>query len=103
VGGYLEAVRVHDVCLAAGVAVWCGGMFETGLARSANLALAALPGFTLPGDLTPPSCYLAADVVAPFTAVAGHLDVPGRPGIGADVLAAELRQHTVSIERLPLG
>ena len=49
VGGYLEARRVHDVCLAHGVPVWCGGMLETGLGRAANVALAALPGFTLPG------------------------------------------------------
>ena len=50
VGGYLEARRVHDVCAANGVPVWCGGMLETGLGRAANVALAALPGFTLPGD-----------------------------------------------------
>ena len=50
VGGYLEARRIHDVCVAAGVPVWCGGMLETGLGRAANVALAALPGFTLPGD-----------------------------------------------------
>ena len=49
VGGYLEARRIHDVCAAHGVPVWCGGMFETGLGRAANLALAALPNFTLPG------------------------------------------------------
>lgn len=50
VGGYLEAKRIHDVCRAHGVAVWCGGMLETGIGRAANVALAALPGFTLPGD-----------------------------------------------------
>ena len=50
VGGYLEARRIHDVCAASGVPVWCGGMLETGLGRAANVALAALPGFTLPGD-----------------------------------------------------
>jgi len=50
VGGYLEARRIHDVCVANGVPVWCGGMLETGLGRAANVALAALPNFTLPGD-----------------------------------------------------
>ena len=50
VGGYLEARRVHNVCVEHGVPVWCGGMLETGLGRAANVALAALPGFTLPGD-----------------------------------------------------
>ncbi|MBN9183117.1 MAG: o-succinylbenzoate synthase, partial [Microbacterium sp.] len=52
VGGYLEAVRVHDVCRDAGIPVWCGGMLETGIGRAANAALAALPGFTLPGDVS---------------------------------------------------
>ncbi len=49
VGGYLEAVRIHDLCVAKGIPVWCGGMLETGIGRAANAALAALPGFTLPG------------------------------------------------------
>jgi o-succinylbenzoate synthase len=52
VGGYLEAVRIHDLCRARNVPVWCGGMLETGLGRAANIALAALPGFTLPGDVS---------------------------------------------------
>lgn len=98
VGGYLEAVRVHDVCLAAGVPVWCGGMFETGYARAANLALAALPGFTLPGDLCPPSRYLAADVAASLVAAGGHLLVPSQAGLGADLLAEALAEHTTAIE-----
>ena len=50
VGGYLEALRVHDICRELAVPVWCGGMLETGIGRAANVALAALPGFTLPGD-----------------------------------------------------
>jgi len=102
VGGYLEARRVHDTCVAAGVAVWCGGMFETGLARSANLALAALPGFILPGDLCPPSRYLDGDLVAPIEARLGQLTVPRQPGVGADVLPDALAEYTVSVERLPV-
>lgn len=98
VGGYLEAVRVQEACRAAGAGAWCGGMFESGLARAANLALAALPGFTLPGDVSPPSRYLAADVVAPLVARHGHLAVPDRPGIGADVDPDRLRRVTVSVE-----
>lgn len=101
VGGYLEARRVHDVCVAAGAAVWCGGMFETGLARSANLALAALPGFTLPGDLSPPSRYLDGDLVLPLEATGGRLDVPRRPGVGADVLPEALRVATVWSQSVP--
>lgn len=87
---------------AAGAGAWCGGMFESGLARAANLALAALPGFTLPGDVSPPSRYLAADVVAPLVARGGRLAVPDRPGIGADVDPDRLRQVTVSVEPVAL-
>ena len=59
VGGYLEARRIHDLCVAHGVPVWCGGMLETGLGRAANVALAALPGFTLPGDTSASGRYYA--------------------------------------------
>ena len=102
VGGYLEARRVHDVCVAAGVPAWCGGMFETGLARRANLALAALPGFTLPGDLAPPSRYLSGDIVPALVAGRGRLDVPDGVGIGADVDLDAVREYTVATESVPL-
>ena len=92
VGGYLEARRVHDVCLAAGVPVWCGGMLETGLGRAANVALAALPGFTLPGDVSASDRFYRRDITVPFTLDAGHLAVPPGPGLGVepdrDALAA---------------
>lgn len=102
VGGYLEARRVHDACVAAGVPAWCGGMFETGLARSANLALAALPGFTLPGDVSPPSRYLDGDLVAALVASDGRLPVPDRPGVGPDLLPEALAAHTIATEIVPL-
>ena len=102
VGGYLEARRVHDACVAAGVAAWCGGMFETGLARSANLALAALPGFTLPGDISPPSRYLDGDLVSPLVAVDGRLAVPDAPGAGPDLLPEAVAAHTVATELVAL-
>ena len=57
VGGVLEARRVHDVCIRAGVPVWCGGMLETGIGRATNLALAAMPGFTLPNDTSASARY----------------------------------------------
>jgi o-succinylbenzoate synthase len=82
VGGYLEARRVHDVCAAHGVPVWCGGMLETGLGRAANVALAALPGFTLPGDTSASARYYHADITEPFVLADGHLAVPTGPGLG---------------------
>jgi O-succinylbenzoate synthase len=87
VGGYLEAQRIHDVCRERGVAVWCGGMLETGVGRAANVALAALPGFTLPGDTSASDRYFAQDITPPFVLDAeGCLAVPQGPGIGVEVL-----------------
>jgi len=92
VGGYIEARRIHDVCAAHGVPVWCGGMLETGVGRAANLALASLPGFTLPADLSASDRYFHRDVTEPFVLADGHLTVPAGPGIGVrpdpDVLAS---------------
>ena len=84
VGGYLESVAIHDLCREADVPVWCGGMLETGLGRAANLALAGLPGFTLPGDTSASDRYYARDVTAPFVLADGRLAVPDGPGIGVD-------------------
>src|SRR3954452_8026431 len=73
VGGYLESRRIHDVCAAAGVPVWCGGMLETGIGRAATLALAALPGFTLPGDTSASRRYYAEDVTPEFVLDGGTI------------------------------
>ncbi|MFM8714655.1 MAG: enolase C-terminal domain-like protein, partial [Actinomycetota bacterium] len=75
VGGYLEAKKIHDLCFERGVPVLCGGMLETGIGRAANLALAALPGFTLPGDTSASARYFQRDVTSPFVLRDGHLDV----------------------------
>jgi O-succinylbenzoate synthase len=93
VGGYLEARRVHDVARAHGVPVWCGGMLESGLGRRANIALAGLPGFTLPGDTSASDRYYAQDLTDPVVLVDGAVRVPTGPGIGAvpdDEMLAEL-------------
>lgn len=82
VGGYLEARRVHDVCAAHGVPVWCGGMLETGVGQSANIALAALPNFTLPGDTSASDRYFTRDVVPVRLEPGGVVRVPTGPGIG---------------------
>jgi O-succinylbenzoate synthase len=103
VGGYLEARRVHDVCAANGVPVWCGGMVETGLGRAANMALAALPGFTLPGDTSASNRFYTRDIITePFVLADGHIAVPTRPGLGVEVDPDALAAVTVSREALPL-
>jgi O-succinylbenzoate synthase len=103
VGGYLEARRIHDVCAAHGIPVWCGGMLETGLGRAANIALAALPGFVLPGDTSASARYYRQDVTPPFVLDHGHLPVPTRPGIGVDPVPDVLESVTTSRQWLPRG
>jgi O-succinylbenzoate synthase len=101
VGGYLEARQVHDVCREYGVPAWCGGMLETGIGRAANLALAALPGFTLPGDISATRRYFARDVTPLFELLpGGQLAVPSGPGIGVDVNEDVVSEVTTSVERL---
>jgi O-succinylbenzoate synthase len=100
VGGLLEAKRVHDVASELGVPVWCGGMLETGIGRSTNLALAALPNFRLPGDTSATSRYFAEDLTEPLVLEAdGTLPVPNGPGIGVDPDPARLEAATRRTER----
>lgn len=94
VGGFLESRRIHDICAAHGVPVWCGGMLETGVGRAANVALAALPGFTLPGDTSASDRYFRADLTAPFVLRDGHLDVPAGAGIGVTPDPDALREFS---------
>ncbi|MGO1972287.1 MAG: o-succinylbenzoate synthase [Propionibacteriaceae bacterium] len=82
VGGYLESRRIHDVCTAHGVPVWCGGMLESGLGRAANLALAGLPGFTEPSDISATARYFHTDITEHFEMHDGMIDLPQGPGIG---------------------
>ena len=94
VSGYLEAREIHDLCLERGIPVWCGGMLETGIGRAANVALAALPGFTLPGDTSASSRYYAVDITPPFILDDGRLRVPSDPGIGVEPIPAILDELT---------
>jgi len=100
VGGYLEALRVHDVCAGHSVPVWCGGMLETGLGRAANVALAALPGFTLPGDTSASDRYFRRDLTEPFVLENGRLPVPAGPGLGVTPDLAYLEEITDSVENI---
>ncbi len=102
VGGYLEALRIHDLCVGHGVAVWCGGMLETGIGRAANLALAALDGFSLPGDLSASDRFYRRDITEPVTLNAdGTIDVPSAPGIGAVLRPHVLDDMTVARDWWP--
>jgi o-succinylbenzoate synthase len=103
VGGYLTAREIHDLCLSKDVPVWCGGMLETGVGRAANVALAALPGFTLPGDTSASNRYYTVDVTEPFVLDEGRLAVPTGPGIGVDPIAEVLADLTVWSTELRLG
>ncbi|MBO0811404.1 MAG: o-succinylbenzoate synthase [Microlunatus sp.] len=101
VGGYLEARRIHDLARANGVAVWCGGMLETGLGRAANAALAALPGFTLPGDISGSDRFYSRDLTEPIVMKDGWIDVPAGPGLGVQPIPEALADF--SIERTRVG
>lgn len=100
VGGLLEARRVHDVCSAFGIPVWCGGMLETGVGRAANVALATLPGFTLPADTAASELYYRVDVTEPFVLEDGGLRVPEGAGIGVRVREDVLAELGAERERL---
>ena len=98
VGGFLEAKKIHDLCFERNVPVWCGGMYETGIGRAGALALAALPGFTLPTDLSASKKYFHEDVTGPFELVNGTLAVPNTVGIGVTPIPDVLRRITVRVE-----
>jgi O-succinylbenzoate synthase len=97
VGGVSEAVAVHDFCRERGVPVWMGGMLETGIGRAANVAIASLPGFTLPGDISASARYYAEDIVEqPFVLNSNStLTVPTGPGLGIQVRPEVLERYTV--------
>lgn len=104
VGGYLEAVRIHDLCVAKGIPVWCGGMLETGIGRAANAALAALPGFTLPGDISASTRFYAQDIVTdPITIEDGQVAVPTIPGLGFEIDRPFLESVTTTKRLIKAG
>ena len=87
VGGYSEALGIHDLCVSRKIPVWCGGMLESGIGRAHNLALASLRGFTLPGDISASSRYFERDIISPEVVVAadGTVAVPSGKGLGFEV------------------
>ncbi|PLR86966.1 o-succinylbenzoate synthase [Bacillus sp. V33-4] len=98
VGGLNTALAIHDFCKDSGVPVWCGGMLEFGVSRAHNIALAGLPGFTIPGDISSSSRYWEEDIIMPEVTVRhGAIEVPDQPGIGFEINCKRLRE-TCSFE-----
>lgn len=106
VGGYTISRRIHDTCARHDIPVWCGGMLESGVGRAYNVALASLPNFRLPGDLSPSARYWEQDIVIPEWTMDGKgmVAVPrSRPGIGVEVDRARVDTLTVRTEELRAG
>jgi o-succinylbenzoate synthase len=86
VGGLYEAKRIHDYCFEKGIPVWCGGMIEFGISRAHNIALASLPGFSIPGDISASNRFWEEDIITPEVFVEkGFVKVPSGPGIGFEI------------------
>lgn len=97
VGGHSEARRAHEVCVDAGIPVWCGGMLESGVGRAHNIAMSTLPGFSLPGDVSASKRYWDEDIIDPEVEVTpqGTIQVPTSPGLGYQVRLRRVEQLTV--------
>jgi len=100
VGGLAAAIRIHDLCRKHGLPVWCGGLLETGIGRAHNVALASLPNFRLPGDVSESARYYAKDIIDPPFELNpdGTITVPDGPGIGVTVDEEWLNEHTARFE-----
>lgn len=100
VSGWTEARRIHDLCWGRSIPLWVGGMLETGIGRAAQLALAALPGFTLPGDISATDRYYDPDITEPFYLKPENstIRVPEGPGLGVTVNERRLKEITLRQE-----
>src|SRR5947199_1927048 len=101
VGGFLQSIGIHDVCAAHGIPVWCGGMLESGVGRAHNVALASLPNFSVPGDVSPSERYWDEDIVDPEWTMdrEGWIEVPvEKPGLGVKVDQEHVEDVTVRRE-----
>jgi O-succinylbenzoate synthase len=87
VGGFGSAKRIHDICMSAGIPVWCGGMLESGIGRAHNIALATLPNFVLPGDVSASKRYWKRDIVSPPVDITrrGTIELTDNIGFGYDL------------------
>lgn len=98
VGGLSQGIAIHDYCLARNVPVWCGGMLETGIGRASNLAIASLPGFVLPGDISASDRYYQRDITNERFVLNedSTIDLPTTPGLGITIDVAALKQFTLA-------
>ncbi len=97
-GGLSQGIAVHDLCKARGMPVWCGGMLETGVGRASNLALASLPGFVLPGDISASDRYYTRDITNERFVLNSDstINVPSTPGLGVSIDRAALKEFTLA-------
>ncbi len=101
VGGLTEAKKIHDMCQERGIPVWCGGMLETSISRAHNIALASLPNFSIPGDISSFSRYWEKDIVVPeIKTEKGKISVSNKAGIGFDINKEVLKEYTRSVTKL---
>jgi o-succinylbenzoate synthase len=93
---------VHDICMKSGVPVWKGGMLETGIGRALNVAIASLPNFSLPSDLSASNRYFHEDLIDPAFVLDAEnkLPVPTGPGLGVNVIMSRVEQATVKRETI---
>ncbi|MGB8478614.1 MAG: enolase C-terminal domain-like protein, partial [Acidobacteriaceae bacterium] len=102
VGGFSEAIAVHNAAQERGIPVWCGGMLESGIGRSHNIALSTLENFSLPGDVSASARYWIEDIVEPEVTVSaeGEIAIPDTPGRGYEVRTDLIEQLTVRKETI---
>jgi O-succinylbenzoate synthase len=102
VGGFTEAIAIHDIAQEFGIPVWCGGMLEAGIGRAHNIALSSLPNFSLPGDVSASKRYWAQDIIEPEVTVSaiGTITVPITPGSGYAVQPDRIERITVRRQTL---
>ncbi|QKE75187.1 o-succinylbenzoate synthase [Arthrobacter citreus] len=100
VGGLTNSIEIHRYCVEKNIPIWVGGMIETGISRIQNVALASLPGFTIPGDISASSRHWEHDIIYPEVAlIKGKVRVPDGPGIGVEVDEARVRSLSKKIYR----
>src|SRR5437588_12703431 len=105
VGGFSEALKIHDVCQSSKIPVWCGGMLETGIGRAQNIALSTLPNFTLPGDVSASKRYWKEDIIEPEVTVSkqGTIAISDAVGTGYKVREDLIEKLTVRKETIGAG